>query len=63
VLNRVFSELLDEITYAPHKKAKTRIMFRKIVARSGLSTWEFHTLAGVFTRATKSVRRLKDNMK
>ncbi|MDD4307603.1 MAG: RNA methyltransferase [Thermoplasmata archaeon] len=58
-LNKIFSELLDEITYAPHKKAKTRIMFRKIIARSGLSTWEFHTLAGVFSRATKSVRRYK----
>ncbi len=58
-LNRIFSDMLDEITYAPHKKAKTKIMFRKIVARAGLSTWEFHTLAGVFSRATKSVRRLK----
>jgi tRNA/rRNA methyltransferase len=58
-LNRIFSELLDEITYSQHKKAKTKIMFRKIVARAGLSTWEFHTLAGVFTRATKSVRRYR----
>ncbi len=58
-LNRIFAELLDEIAYSQHKKAKTKIMFRKIVARAGLSTWEFHTLAGVFTRATKSVKRLK----
>ena len=58
-MNKIFSGMLDEIEYPPHKKAKTRIMFRKIMARSGLSSWEFHTLAGVFSRATKSVKRLK----
>ena len=38
------------------KKAKTKIMFRKIIARADLSEWEFHTMAGVYSRAIKSVR-------
>jgi TrmH family RNA methyltransferase len=59
VMNMLFSELLDEIKYPPHKKAKTRIMFRKIVARAGLTNTEFHTLAGVFSKASKMVRRGK----
>ncbi len=60
VMNKLFSDLLEDIKYPPHKKAKTRIMFRKIVARAGLSSTEFHTLAGVFSRASKSIKRLKD---
>ncbi|MDO9536823.1 MAG: TrmH family RNA methyltransferase, partial [Thermoplasmata archaeon] len=60
VMNKLFAEFLEEITYASHKKAKTAVMFRKIVARAGLSTTEFHTLAGVFTRGTKVVKRLKN---
>lgn len=63
VMNTLFSEMLDEIKYSPHKKAKTRIMFRKIVARAGLSSWEFHTLAGVFSRASKMTRRLREQSK
>ncbi len=58
-LNDLFSELLDEINYPKHKKAKTRVMFRKIMARADLSHWEFHTLAGVVSRAGKSIRRGK----
>ena len=59
VMNKLFSNLLEDIQYPKHKKAKTRVMFRKIVARAGLSTTEFHTLAGVFSRASKSIKRLK----
>jgi len=59
VMNRLFTDLLEEISYQPHKKSKTKIMFRKIIARSGLSSTEFHTLAGVFSRSVKVVRRLK----
>ena len=55
-LNDIFAELLEEINYSAHKKAKTKIMFRKIIARADLSEWEFHTMAGVYSRAIKSVR-------
>ncbi len=56
-LNELWAELLDEINYPEHKKAKTKVMFRKIVARADLSQWEFHTFAGVVSRASKSIRR------
>ncbi len=36
-LNDLFSDLLDDIAYPRHKKAKTRVMFRKIIARAELS--------------------------
>jgi TrmH family RNA methyltransferase len=48
-----FSALLDAIDYPPHKKEKTRVMFRRMVNRSVPSTWEFHTLMGVFDGAVK----------
>ncbi|MFO7618825.1 MAG: RNA methyltransferase [Thermoplasmata archaeon] len=63
VMNKLFSELLDEISYPQHKKAKTRVMFRKIMARAGLSTTEFHILAGVFSRASKSIQRLREKVR
>ena len=56
VVNKLFAELLDAAKYPQHKKAKTKVMFRKIVARAGLSTTEFHTLAGVFSRASKAIK-------
>ena len=59
-LNELFAEMLDEIRYTKHKKPKTKIMFRKIIARADLSEWEFHTLAGVYSRAIKSVRRERE---
>jgi len=54
-LNDLFSGLLDDIAYSEHKKAKTKVMFRKIIARAELSQWEFHTLAGVVSRASKTI--------
>lgn len=48
-----FSILLDAIDYPPHKKEKTKVMFRRMVNRAVPSTWEFHTLMGVFDGAVK----------
>ncbi|MCK4267082.1 MAG: RNA methyltransferase, partial [Thermoplasmata archaeon] len=62
-LNQLFSELLEEIDYPEHKKAKTKVMFRRIIARADLSHWEFHTLAGVVNRSSKTVERLKKKRK
>ncbi len=61
-LNDLFEEMLETINYTEHKKPKTKIMFRKIVARSDLSEWEFHTLAGVYSRAIKTVRWERDKV-
>ena len=48
-----FSMLLDTIDYPPHKKEKTKVMFRRMIARSVPSQWEFHTLMGVLDGAMK----------
>jgi len=48
-----FSALLDATDYPPHKKEKTKVMFRRMINRSVPSTWEFHTLMGVFDGAVK----------
>jgi tRNA C32,U32 (ribose-2'-O)-methylase TrmJ len=58
-LNELWAALLEGINYPEHKKAKAKVMFRKIVARADLSEWEFHTLAGVVNRASKSIERAK----
>jgi tRNA/rRNA methyltransferase len=50
-LNEYFSRLLDAIDYPEHKKEKTRVMFRRLMARAMPSTWEFHTLMGILDGA------------
>lgn len=52
-LNEYFSKLLDSIDYPEHKRKKTRVMFRRMMARSVPSTWEFHTMMGVLDDAAK----------
>jgi len=52
-MHEYFSMLLDAIDYPPHKKEKTKLMFRRMVARSVPSQWEFHTLMGVLDGALK----------
>ncbi|MCK4265842.1 MAG: RNA methyltransferase [Thermoplasmata archaeon] len=60
-LNQLFSELLEVTNYSEHKRAKTKVMLRRIMARADLSVWEFHTLAGVVSRAINSVKRNKQD--
>jgi tRNA C32,U32 (ribose-2'-O)-methylase TrmJ len=45
--------LLDAIDYPPHKKEKTKVMFRRLIGRAVPTTWEFHTLMGVIDGAVK----------
>jgi tRNA C32,U32 (ribose-2'-O)-methylase TrmJ len=45
--------LLDVIDYPEHKKEKTKVMFRRLIARSVPSVSEFHTLMGVLDGAIK----------
>ena len=56
-LHEYFATLLDLIDYPQHKKAKTKVMFRRLIARSAPSTWEFHTLMGVLN---DSMRKCSD---
>ena len=60
-LNDYFAKLLDAIDYPEHKKMKTRVMFRRLVARSTPSTWEYHTLMGVLKDATKGCLQGRDD--
>lgn len=52
-LHEYFATLLDLIDYPQHKKTKTKVMFRRMIARSAPSTWEFHTLMGVLNDAIR----------
>ncbi|MEW5760848.1 MAG: RNA methyltransferase [Candidatus Thermoplasmatota archaeon] len=50
-----FGLFLDKINYPSHKKKGTRIMFRRILGRAGISNWEFHRLMGVFSKGIKKL--------
>jgi tRNA/rRNA methyltransferase len=52
-----FAQLLDDVEYPPHKKEHTKIMFKRIMGRAMPSTWEYHTLMGVFSKALGKIRR------
>ncbi len=58
-LHEAFAALLDATDYPAHKRARTQVMFRRLVGRSVPSKWEFHALMGVLQRATKRIRRLE----
>jgi len=53
-LYEFFDMLLDVIDYPDYKKEKTKVMFRRLMARSVPSVWEFHTLMGVLDGAIKN---------
>ena len=52
-LYEYFDMLLDVIDYPEYKREKTKVMFRRLIARSVPSVWEFHTLMGVLDGAIK----------
>lgn len=58
-LHEAFAALLEATDYPPHKRARTKVMFRRLVGRAVPSKWEFHALMGTITRATKRIERLE----
>jgi tRNA/rRNA methyltransferase len=54
-----FDALMDATDYPDHKLQNTRVMLRRIMGRSTLSEWEFHTMMGIVSRATKRIERLE----
>ncbi len=58
-LHDAFADLLDTTDYPAHKRARTKIMFRRLIGRAVPSKWEFHALMGVMQRATKRIQRLE----
>jgi TrmH family RNA methyltransferase len=60
LLLAAFDDLMDATDYPPHKVQNTRVMLRRIIGRSTLSEWEYHTMMGVVQRANKRIRRLEE---
>jgi len=58
-LHEAFAALLEVTHYPAHKRARTKVMFRRLMGRSVPSKWEFHALMGVLQRATKRIQRLE----
>jgi tRNA/rRNA methyltransferase len=58
-LHEAFRSLLAETEYPAHKRARTQVMFRRLIGRAVPSKWEFHALMGVIQRATKRIQRLE----
>jgi len=52
-LYEFFDMLLDVTDYPEYRKEKTKVMFRRLMARSVPSVWEFHTMMGVLDGAIK----------
>lgn len=52
-----FSLLLEEINYPDHKKENTEILFKRLLGRAMPSTWEYHTLMGVFGKAVEKIKK------
>jgi tRNA/rRNA methyltransferase len=59
-LYEFFAQLLDDIEYPPHKKEHTKIMFKRIMGRAMPSTWEYHTLMGVFSKTLGKIKRKQE---
>ena len=57
-LHDAFSDLVRATDYPRHKVERTQVMFRRLIGRAMPTKWEFHALIGVYTRATKRIRRL-----
>lgn len=60
-LHEAFASLLEATNYPDYKRARTRIMFRRLLGRAVPSKWEFHALMGVLQRATKRIQRLEQS--
>lgn len=58
-LHGALSDLMEATDYPAHKRARTKVMFRRLMGRAVPSKWEFHALMGVLQRATKRIRRLE----
>ena len=58
-LHDAFKSLLTATNYPVHKRARTQVMFRRLIGRAVPSKWEFHALMGALQRATKRIQRLE----
>ncbi len=61
-LNEAFAALLEVTHYPEHKRARTKIMFRRLMGRAVPSAWEYHAFMGALQRATKRIQRLEKDL-
>ncbi len=54
-----FTQLLEEINYPAHKKENTELLFKRLMGRAIPSTWEYHTLMGVFSKTIEKLQNTK----
>ena len=57
-----FEELMIVGNYPEHRRHDTAVMFRKMLGRSIPSTYEYHTLMGVFNDAIKTIQGKKGSL-
>ena len=62
-MNEALADLLAVTNYPPHKRTRTEVMFRRLMGRAEPTTWEYHALMGVLTRAAKTVLRERANQR
>jgi TrmH family RNA methyltransferase len=55
-----FADLLDAIDYPEFRRERTKMMFRRMMGRAVPTKWEFYTIMGVLSDATKLIRKGKD---
>ena len=58
-LNQYYASVLDLINYPDHKRENTELMFQRLMGRAVPSTWEYHTLMGVFASIVKRLQKKK----
>jgi tRNA C32,U32 (ribose-2'-O)-methylase TrmJ len=58
-----FKDLMDAVDYPDQKRDRAEVLFRRMVARSEPTKWEFHTLMGVFSKAIRALDNGKNREK
>lgn len=55
VLYDTWYHMTGQLSFAEHRRVQSLAMFKRLVGRAGLTSWEYHRLMGVFSR---SLRRM-----
>ena len=54
---------MEAVDYPDQKRDRAEVLFRRMVARSDPTKWEFHTLMGVFSKAIKALDKDRNREK
>ncbi|HVM44392.1 MAG TPA: TrmJ/YjtD family RNA methyltransferase, partial [Candidatus Thermoplasmatota archaeon] len=53
ILFRSWKHLNEDLGFKPHRVEQSDIMFRRLIGRAGLTSWDYHRLMGTFSRTLK----------